>query len=41
MILLRWRGLLNRVGEGDSFALEGLLDRVEEGDSFALEGFIE
>ena len=41
MILLRWRGLLNRVGEGDSIVLSGLLDRVEEGDSFALEGFIE
>ena len=32
VILLCWRGLLNRVGVGDSFALEGLLDRVGEGD---------
>ena len=39
MILLRWRGLLDRVEEGDSFVFSGLLNRVEEGDSFALEGF--
>ena len=32
MILLRWRGLLNRVGEDDSIVLSGLLDRVGEGD---------
>ena len=40
MILLRWRGLLDRVEESDSFALEGSIEWGRGGCFFCVGGFL-